>query len=199
MIKVSKQFWIKPSLLILTAILFSSCGVIIGGSNYYAHVTVENHPEAVISFEGESQGSGTASFSAPRRKADSFSIKVKEPGCKEQVFDFTEKKYRGWTLAGSVVTGVGLIASVPVPFGLMVDGATGSLWKPSINEAGVSEIDFKNYHYNINYTGCGDNPITTTKENKSKAKRLTELEELLKKEILSQDEFETLKKKILSE
>jgi len=168
-----------------------------GGSNYYAHVTVDEHPNAVITFEGEKQGSGTANFSAPRRNADSFSITVREPGCREQVFDFTERSFRGWSLAGSLAGGTLLISSIPLPLGLITDGQTGSLWKPDITEAGVSKIDDKNYHYNVNYTGCKDKPLTTTKN--SKAVRITKLKKLLDEGILTKKEFKTKKKKILTE
>jgi len=198
MIKVAQQLWRKLGLLFMACILFSSCGVIIGGSNYIAHVSVEDHPEAVISFEGKSKGYGTAKFLARRRKADSFSIKVKEPGCKEQVFDFTEKTYRGWSIAGSLVTGIGLIGGIPVPFGLLVDGAAGSLWEPDVDEKGVSELNYKNFHYNLNYTGCMDKNTITTKEIKPKAEQLTDLKKLLDQGILTQKEFENAKKRILA-
>lgn len=187
----------KLGLLVISSMLLSSCGVIIGGSKYYAHVTVENHPKAVISYDGNAKGIGEADFLAPRKDADSFSITVKEPGCDEQVFDFTEKSFRGWTLVGTLVTWTGTIGGIPVPWGLIVDGASGSFWKPNVYESGVSKINYKNFHYSLNYTGCPDEyngPIL-----KTKAERLTELKRLLDEGILTLEEFNAEKKKILAE
>ncbi|RXQ90393.1 SHOCT domain-containing protein [Ancylomarina salipaludis] len=187
----------KLGFLFISSILLSSCGVIIGGSKYYAHVTVENHPKAVISYDGKTKGVGEADFLAPRSYADSFSISVKEPGCDEQIFDFTKKSFRGWALAGTLVTWTGTISGIPVPWGLIVDTASGSLWKPNVLEDGVSKIDYKNFHYSLNYTGCPDDyngPII-----KTKAERLTELKRLLDEGILTLEEFNAEKKKILSE
>jgi len=191
----------KFVVLFLFSIYLSSCGVIIGGSKYRAHVTVENHPNAVISYEGNNKGMGQAQFLAPRKYADSFSILVNEQGCDEQRFDFSERSYRGWTLAGTLVTWTGVIAGVPVPWGLIVDGTSGSFWKPSIHEEGVSKIDYKNYHYSLNYTGCPDNYNETPTEIiiKSKAERLTQLKKLLDEGVLTQEEFDAEKKKILAE
>lgn len=199
MITVSKHLCTMAYLLVSTTLLVSSCGVIIGGSKYYAHVTVENHPKAEISFEGKSQGVGTVDFLAQRKYADLFSISVKEPGCREQVFDFTEKSFRGWSLVGTLATWTGGVGGIPVPWGLMVDGASGSFWKPDIYEEGVSKIDYQNYHYNLNYTGCEDKKTVTTKEIRSKTKRLMELKKLLDQGILTHREFNKEKRKILAE
>ncbi|MGZ2369782.1 SHOCT domain-containing protein [Ancylomarina sp. YFZ004] len=191
----------RLSLLFLSSILLSSCGVIIGGSKYYAHVTVEDHPYATIKYDGKTKGNGQTIFLAPRKNAAYFSITVKEPNCDEQTFDFTERSFRGWTLAGTIVTWTGVIGGVPVPWGLIVDGASGSFWKPSIHESGVSKIDYKNFHYSLNYTGCPDNYKATPTEIiiKSKAERLTQLKKLLDEGILTQEEFDAEKKKILAE
>lgn len=201
MIKTLLKLKTKFAVLFLSTTILSSCGVIIGGSKYVAHVTVENHPNAVISYEGNAKGIGQAEFLAPRKYADSFSISIKEPNCDEQIFDFTEKSFRGWTLAGTLVTWTGVIGGVPVPWGLIVDGASGSFWKPSIHENGVSKIDYKNYHYMLNYTGCPDNYKETPTETiiKSKAAKLTELKKLLDQGILTKEEFDAEKKKVLNQ
>ncbi|MCZ4694807.1 SHOCT domain-containing protein [Ancylomarina euxinus] len=198
---INNKLKTKLALLFLSSILLSSCGVIIGGSRYHAHVTVENHPDAVITYEGKAKGIGQADFLVPRIDADFLTIKVKEPGCDEQAFDFTEKSFRGWTLVGTIVTWTGTIGGIPVPWGLIVDGASGSFWKPSVHESGVSKIDYKNFHYNLNYTGCPDNYKESPTEIiiKSKAERLTQLKKLLDEGILTQEEFDAEKKKILAE
>lgn len=130
----------------------SSCATIVGGSKYYARVVVPNRPNAMIKYEGISVGSGTAVFPVKRSSANALSITVKEDGYDEQVFKFTQRTFRGWAFVGTIVTWTGLAGGVPLPWGMVVDLADGSLWKPSIAEKGVDKMDLKNYIYTLEYT-----------------------------------------------
>jgi len=167
MLQISKSLTKAIFSLAAGTVLFSSCATIVGGGKYYAHVNIKNHPNAVISYNGEVLGQGYAAFKVPRREANSFSITLKEENCEEQHFDFKERSFRGWAFVGTLITWTGLSINggpwLPIPFGVIVDGATGAFWKPDINEKGVTKTDYKNYNYLIDYTGCKQS--STDKEN----------------------------------
>jgi len=200
------------TLLVIT-LLFSNCATIIGGSKYYAKVQVPDHPNAKIEYKGDYKGTGEATFKAKRKEANNFSITIKEKGCETQTTDFTQRTFRGWAFTGSLLGWTGLYQGIPLPFGIVVDASTGAWWKPDINEKGVTKQDYNHYIYRINYTGCTNkknNLQTMNNKNvqkekiiklytKSKADRLRELKQLLDDKIITQEEFEKEKKKILDE
>lgn len=134
--------------------LFSSCATIIGGNKYYAKVQVPDHPNAKIEYKGVYKGTGEANFKAKRKEANNFSVTIKEDGCETQTTDFTQRKFRGWAFAGTVVGWTGLLQGIPLPWGVVVDGANGAWWKPDINEKNVTKEDFNHYIYRIDYSGC---------------------------------------------
>jgi hypothetical protein len=143
------------SLLLFVAFcLITSCATIIGGSKYVAHVKVPDHPYAKIMYQGQYQGDGNATFLVKRSEANRFSITIKEENCEEQTFNYTQRSFRGWAFVGTIVTWTGVINGIPLPWGIVVDLATGALWKPNIYEKGVRKIDMKNYSYTIEYKGC---------------------------------------------
>lgn len=129
----------------------SSCATIVGGSKYIARVIVANRPNASITYQGVAMGSGTAVMKVPRSKANTFSVSVKEEGYNEQIFNFTQRTFRGWAFFGTIVGWTGVAGGIPLPWGVVVDLSDGSLWKPSILEKGVSKMDYKNYVYSLNY------------------------------------------------
>lgn len=141
------------------AALFSSCATIVGGSRYVAHVVVVDKPSATIVVDGEEKGHGSATFLVKRNVADKLSIVVRQEGCAEQTFRYTTKEFRGGAFFGTIVGWTGVYASsdgtwIPLPFGVVVDLATGAVWKPNVMEKGVTKEDYKNFRYTINYTGC---------------------------------------------
>ena len=186
-------------------VLLSNCATIVGGKSYYARVTVKDHPEARINYKAIDMGKGYASFKAPRKEANSFAVTIKEENCEEQKFIYSKRTFRGWALVGTIVTFTGYISTVPIPYGVIVDCATGALWKPDINEKGIVKVDYKHYNYTIDYTGCKQTPIAIdtvlqqTKQivAKSKLERLTELTEMQTKGLLTEEEYDTEKRKIL--
>ncbi len=144
--------------LVTASLILSSCATIVGGSKYWAKVQVPDHPTAKIKYGGAFKGHGEANFLARRTAANNFSIVVQKEGCEEQKFDFKKRKFRGGALVGTIVGWTFLFSIpggvVPIPAGLVVDGASGAFWKPDISEKGVSKQDYKHYVYHIDYTGC---------------------------------------------
>lgn len=141
-------------ILVIMIISMSSCATIVGGPSYYAKVQVPNHPTAKIEYRGKVRGEGEVSFRAKRQFADRFSVKIMKDGCETEIKSFTGRKFRGWAFFGSLVGWTFAIGVVPVPLGIIVDGATGAWWKPDINEKGVTKQDYNHYMYRIDYTGC---------------------------------------------
>jgi hypothetical protein len=139
---------------IIISILVSSCGTIFGGSQYNARVIINDNSNAKIYYKNEFKGTGSASFKVKRLEANKFSITIKENGCKDQTFDYRENAIRGWAVAGTILGWTGYVGGIPIPWGLGLDLATGALIKPNTMENGVSKEDYKNFKYNINYTGC---------------------------------------------
>ena len=139
--------------IIIFSVLISSCATIIGGSKYYAHVKVSDHPNAKISYNGVYQGAGQATILVKRNDADNLSLVVKEEGLDEQTFNYTQNSFRGWAFVGTVLGWTGLYNGIPLPWGIVVDFATGSLVKPNTNEKGITKMNYKNYIYNLDYKG----------------------------------------------
>ena len=150
---------ITASLFLLTSMFINqSCAVIAGGSRYYANVVVEGHPNAKISYDGQTKGYGNTTVKLLRKDANNLTFTISEDGCPTVDKTFTERKFRGWAFVGTLVTWTGLSINggpwIPIPFGVIVDGATGAWWKPDENEVGISKVDYKNYNYNLQYKEC---------------------------------------------
>ncbi len=136
------------SMIVLIYVL-SSCATIAGGSKYNAHVQVPNHPNASIYYKNSEIGKGKAMIKVPRREAKSLSFIVKDNQMDDKTFNFNSNTVRGWALLGTIVTWTGLYGGIPLPWGLVVDLATGALVKPNVNEKGISKIDYKNFSYTL--------------------------------------------------
>lgn len=138
---------------------FTGCATIFGGSKYWAKVQVPDHPDAKIEYNGVYRGTGEANFKVKRKKANRFSVTLKEKGCKDQTTKFTQRTFRGWSLVGSIVGGTvtiiyGGAVFLPLPLGVALDGITGAWWKPDVNEKGVLKEDYNHYLYQIDYSDC---------------------------------------------
>lgn len=135
-------------------VLLSSCATIIGGSNYYAFVTVDNHPNATISYKGYPLKNERSLFKIKRADANKLSFTVKEKNCEDQTIEFKKRAFRTGAFVGTLIGWTGIYQGIPLPWGAVVDFATGAVWKPDIKEKGVSKIDSKHYDYRLDYTGC---------------------------------------------
>jgi len=132
------------SVVIAMSIAFSSCGVMFGGSRYNAQIVVKNHPDAIITANGNEIGKGAALGSFKRNTP--LTIQVEEDGCKSksQTFDNT---LRGGNLALSFLMW-GLV-------GVVIDLGTGASYKPDHHHhKEVTRTDEKNFLFTIDYSGC---------------------------------------------
>jgi hypothetical protein len=143
--------------------IFSSCATIIGGHRYRAHVNVNDHPDAIIKYKGMVVGQGSASFKVPRSEANKLEIKVKEQNCEEQTFEYTKRSFRGWAFVGTLVT---FTSVYYIPYGAIIDLANGALWKPDVHEKGVYKMNYNNFNYSIDYTGCEGKEIAPNSDKK---------------------------------
>jgi len=134
---------------IACSLSFTHCATICGGSKYYAHVVVNDKPNAKIMYEGYLEGTGKAVISVKRADAKRFAFTVQQEGCSEQRYQFKSRTFRGWALAGTLLTWT----YGPIPIGAIVDLSTGALWKPNVHERGIKKMDFKNFRYNVDYSG----------------------------------------------
>ena len=184
------------------AFTFSSCATIIGGAKYNAKIQVPNHPTATITVNGDYAGQGEANILVKRKDADKLTVTVKEENCEPETTRFSSKSFRGWAFAGTVLGWTGLIEpGIPLPWGVIVDGCTGAWWKPDETERGVRKIDYDHFLYIINYGSKieqKDEIKPEKQEAVSKNDKLRELKKLLDDGILTQEEYETEKAKILS-
>ncbi len=181
---------------------FSSCATIFGGSKYVAHINIKGHRDAEIIYKERTIGYGATSLLVSRKHADRFTFKAQKDGCQPQEYKFKSKIFRGWSLAGSIIFWTGIAPpGIPLPYGVILDGATGAWWKPNVAERGISKGDYKNFYYTVSYDGCY-NPFNASDEVISdeeliKFQKLRELKDLLDQGVLSKEEFDIEKKKIL--
>ena len=144
---------IKTLLLVsvISSLLLSSCATIVGGSKYWAQVVVANNPRAKIYYQGQEIGTGSADVLIKRAAANHVVFEVKQDGLPDKRFEFYNRTFRGFSFAGTILSW-GL-------YGIILDLATGSVWKPDIEEKGISKIDFKDYKYVLNISNNEPIPI----------------------------------------
>lgn len=209
--------------LVAFTLSFSSCATIVGGAKYNARVKVPDHPNAKISINGQYRGNGEASMLINRKEANMVNVTVQDGDDEPQTTVFNGRKFRAGTLIFDLLLGW----VPPIPVGVIVDAATGAWWKPDENEFGVSKIDTDNYLYTITYKPSTKKPNTTnppvsvpipqeskatpTEEptitppsvapsnplTKTKTEALRELKQLLDEGILTQEEYDKEKAKLL--
>lgn len=182
------------------SVVLSSCATLVGGSSYYAQVVVQNRPKATIYYRGKDVGTGRATIKVPRINADKFAFTVKEEDGQEEEFRYHQKRFRGWAFVASLLFwNVGTTSgSIIIPAGAALDLITGAVWKPDQVENGVTQLSHKSFRYTVSYTSFKpEQPKTATPQEKADA--LIKLRELQEKDILTQEEFDKEKAKILGE
>lgn len=129
--------------------------------------------------------------------------------CEPETTRFTSKSFRGWEFVGTVLGWTGIVPGtyILLPWGIAVDACTGALWKPNVNEKGVSKIDYDTFLYTINYKAVPQKNIGTIPDKQdntengpfptSKAEKLRELKQLFDEGVLTQEEYDKEKSKIL--
>lgn len=184
-----------PNLLILI-FLSPGCAVIVGGSKYNAIVKVEGGESPTIYYKGNKVGTGSAVVKIPRKDADKLVFAVKEDECEEQQFSFTSRKFRGWAFVGSLFT-FSIITNdgIPIPVGSAVDLALGANWKPNSEEIGIQKLDYKNFQYTLDYSGCKSESKLNLKE--TVLQKLEALKDLFEKGEITKEEYNSARKKVL--
>jgi len=200
--------------LILIAFIYSSCATIIGGSKYTANVTVDNNSKAEIFYNGTKIGVGSASVKVPRKDANKVNFTLKDDGCEDLKINFTDRVFRGWAFVGTIVTFTG--TTVPVPYGLIVDLATGALFKPDANHMSIRKFSMNSYMYTLEYAGCDaqkynppspvinsqspvERPVLVAPTIKTKEQKLMELKELFDGGMITEEEYQESRKAILAQ
>lgn len=192
--------FINILILVFSIIGFSSCATLIGGYQYQAEVIVKNHPNAKINYNGNYIGKGRAYTSIRRRDANHVHFNITEDGFESTDIQFKGRTFRGWALLGSIFS----FNYYFIPVGLIYDISKGSFWKPSLYERGISKVDYHHYKYELDYTGKKiKTPPTVVVTKKIKdsfyttAEKLRDLKKLLDEEIIDEEEYKIMKRKII--
>lgn len=135
--------------LIALGFIFSSCATIAYGPQYTAKVVVKNHQNTSIYVNNVYYGIDSVSFQWMRKNADNLTITLKEENYKDQVFKYNTKSIKGWTIVGNFL----VVGWLP---GILIDGITGSWYKPDTSAASISQIGLDNdlFLYELIYNRC---------------------------------------------
>lgn len=130
--------------LLTISILFSSCGVMFGGSKYNAVIEVKDHPNAIIYANGNKIGMGKANTLLPRN--ESLNIEISQEGCETKSQTFYKKFRTGNFILSTLMWGL---------IGIGVDLGTGAAYKPDhVNNTEITRVNDKTYMFNLNYSEC---------------------------------------------
>jgi len=132
------------SMLTLLSFIFSSCGVMFGGSKFSGSIVAKDHPNAQIYVNGNKIGQGTAIGLYPRNRP--LTVELKQDGCepKTQTFDNT---FRTGNFILSLLTW-GLV-------GIAIDLGTGASYKPDHkSNPAIEKMSDKNFAFTVDYSGC---------------------------------------------
>lgn len=194
----------KTTLYALILLSLTSCATICGGRCYYAQIMVPNCPDAEISYNGQYVGKSSTEFLIDRRDANKVVLSVSHPSYDTEIFEFHERQFRGWAFAGTILGWTGTTPNgILLPWGLAVDGITGSWWKPSVFESGVTKRDNKHYVYTLDYlkkiSDSTQNNMVNDGANGGNdiSARLEKLKELYESGLISSEEYESSRKNIL--
>ncbi len=140
----------KKSTLFLAAItmsaliLFTSCGVMFGGSRYNANIKVNDHPNAEIYANGEKIGTGEVSSSFKRNLP--LKVEVKQDKCEPKTKNFDNAFRTGNFILSAISWGL---------IGIAVDLGTGASYKPDHrNDANIQRLSDKSYNFTVDYSEC---------------------------------------------
>ncbi len=139
-----KKYFKLVSIITLFTFGLSSCGVMFGGSKYYAHVIVEDHPDANIYVNGEKIGTGKANVLYPRKEA--FDVEITQDGCEPIKRTYFNEFRTGNFILSVLSWGV---------VGIAVDLGTGASFRPGLAQyPNTKKLDINNYAYFIDYPDC---------------------------------------------
>lgn len=204
----------------MSGLLFTSCATLVGGAKYNAHIQVPNHPNAKITLNGQYLGNGQATASLNRRECNQVNIIVQEGDDEPQTVLFNGRKFRTGTLIAD------FILPIP-PGTFILDVITGAWWRPDDGDSRITRESVKDYLYTITYrpnikkTNTTNPPISKPEQQepdqnttvepaltpptvsptqpliRTKAEVLRELKQLLDEGVLTQEEYNKEKAKLL--
>ena len=135
-----KQFFLFTAV----TFLLSSCAAMFGGTKYTANIKAVDHPEATIYVNGAKVGTG--SYTGVFERDNDLTIKLREEECEDQDKVYTKQFRVGAFVLSAIAWG---------PVGMIVDFATGAVWKPDHgNYPEVTKMSNKSYNFNLQYDGC---------------------------------------------
>lgn len=127
--------------------IFTSCGVMFGGSKYMAMIEVKNHPDAEIYVDGNKIGTGSGSGLFERNRP--LTIEVKETGCEPKTKTFYKTFRTGNFILSLAVWGL---------IGIAIDLGTGASFKPNHRKIPeVQKMSDRNFKFDIDYENCNAN------------------------------------------
>lgn len=133
-------------LLLCSSIIFSSCGVMFGGSKFTGSIVAKDHPNAEIYVDGNKLGTGTAVTLHPRNRP--MVVELKQDGCEPKTQTF-HNTFRTGNFILSVLSW-GLL-------GIAVDLGTGAAYKPDhLANPSIERMSDKNFVFTVNYDGCDE-------------------------------------------
>lgn len=130
--------------IVMMSVIFSSCGVMFGGSKFQGSIVAKEHPNATIYVNGSPIGKGSAMGLFPRNRP--LTVELREEGCaaKSQTFNNT---FRGGNFALSFISW-GLT-------GIIVDLVAGASYKPDHkHNPAVEKLSDKNFSFIVDYSEC---------------------------------------------
>lgn len=126
------------------SILFTSCGVMFGGSRYNANIKVNDHPNAEIYANGEKMGMGEVTGTFKRNLP--LKVEVKQDKCEPKTKNFDNAFRTGNFILSAISWGL---------IGIAVDLGTGAAYKPDHrNDSSIQKLSDKTYNFTVDYSEC---------------------------------------------
>ena len=139
-----KNILVSIVLCCLLLFLFSSCGIIFGGSRYNALIMVKDHPNARLTVNGVDHAHSKVLGSYKRNRT--LVVEVNEEGCETKTQAFGQA-FRTANFILSLATW-GMI-------GIGIDLATGASFKPDhLHNPLIEQVNHKNFIFTVDYPGC---------------------------------------------
>lgn len=132
------------STLTVISILFSSCGVMFGGSKYRGIIEAKDHPNAQIYVNGNKEGEGKTVGLYPRNVP--LTVELKQEGCEPKTQTFYNTFRTGNFVLSFLTWGL---------LGAAIDLGTGASYKPDHNSnPAVTRQSDKVFTFTVDYSGC---------------------------------------------
>ncbi len=153
-------------ILFVLSILNTNCASILCKNDYVAKVHVINCPDDAKIYIGKKgldsiKNNQYIKINRTDINRVSFTVKPQNKKCAEQTFEFIQLDSRIPPLIASLVCDLTLtlLFEIPIPAFTYTDiYYTGAIFKPSIKEPGVQQLNNDYYIYHLKYSGCDEKP-----------------------------------------